>query len=171
MTQREGYKALSFQEPFATLIATGAKTVECRSRKINTPVKDLVVCSSKTPNMFAPIPGLTYGYAIGLVDIVECVPFTRKHLDPAFMSFMPSGTDNAWVLENARLIKPFPVKATASFYYVQEKPEVIPCTPDAYRKFVLPYALKPNADERDFVDALIDAIFNDTEALYDVFDL
>lgn len=36
----------------------GEKTVECRSRFIKTPVKDLLVCSSKTASAFLPFPGI-----------------------------------------------------------------------------------------------------------------
>lgn len=119
--EERGTKALSFQQPWATLIALGEKTVECRSRSIKTSVQDLLVCSSKTARAFYPIPGLAYGYALALVDVVDCVPFCKKHVAPALMEEVPEEQSYAWILENVRPVEPFPVRATASFFYVQEK--------------------------------------------------
>lgn len=138
-------KCLSFQNPYGVCIALGLKSVECRSRKIR-PMKNLVVCASKTANAWCPMPGLPYGYAIGLVDVVDCVPFRRAHLESALMSFMPGEDEYAWVLENPRLIKPFPVKASASFFYVSDIPEVIPATRESYEDFVLPIARHDDPD-------------------------
>ena len=138
MAKHEGMKALGFQEPCASQIVTGAKTVECRSRKINVPVKDLVVCASKTPSHFKAVPGLAYGYAIGLIDVVSCERFRRRDLDAAMMDCMPGYEDMAWRLENPRLIKPFPVHATASFFYVQNEIQLIPSTLDAYMEEIFP---------------------------------
>ena len=99
----EGMRALAFQQPWATLIATGVKRHEFRSWAIKTPVKDLVVCASKTPRDFEPIPGLCYGKAIALVDVVKCA----RSID-----------DNIWWLENPRLIRPFDVHASAAFFSI-----------------------------------------------------
>lgn len=113
------HKALSFQQPWATLIMLGQKTVECRTRNVHTPIENLVVCASKTASQFYPFPGLAYGYAIALVDVADCVPFERKHLKAACMDGMPNTGANAWILENARPIVPFEVHASASFFYVE----------------------------------------------------
>ena len=125
-------KALAFQEPWATLIATGAKVHEFRSREIKTPVKDLVVCASKTARDYKPIPGLCYGKAIALVDVTKCMRTTDGCI---------------WWLENPRLIRPFDVHATASFFYVQDVVEAIPTSEQAYREVVLPHALDGSADD------------------------
>ena len=71
---QQGMKALAFQEPWATFIVTGVKVHEYRSRRIKTPVRDLVVCASKTARVYEPVPGLCYGKAIGLVDVTSCEP-------------------------------------------------------------------------------------------------
>ena len=139
-------KALSFQQPYATLIATGRKTVECRTRNIKTPIKDLVICASKTASAYYPISGLVYGYAIGLVDVIGCEPYKKKHGQAAMMSGMPDKKSNAWLLENARLIRPFPVKATASFFYVEHEIEVIPTTQEAYLKHFADFAVVEDAE-------------------------
>lgn len=125
MANPKGTKALAFQQPWASLIMTGAKTVECRSRNIKTPVRDLLVCASKTASHFLPFPGLAYGYAMALVDVVDCIPFREEHLEGACMEEMPAEGDKAWILENPRPVKPFPVHATASFFYVPDKIELV----------------------------------------------
>lgn len=136
-------KCLSFQEPYASYIATGVKDAEFRSKKVNVPIIDLVVCASKTPKAFLDhIPGLAYGMAIGMVDVVECVD---------------TGQERAWKLENPRLIKPFPVHATAGFFYVADIPEVIPNTPESYREHVLPLCFR---GDREFEDEIIASLFS-----------
>lgn len=167
--QPKGVKCLSFQQPYATMIATGIKTVECRSRKIKTPIKDLVVCASKTAKIFPKMDGLVYGYAIGMVDVVDCVPFTRKHLKAAMMSYMPEGDSNAWILENPRLIVPRPVKATASFFYTDFTPEVIETHFDAYEKYMLPLAYDSGTPE--FTAVMMDCLFNDPAGFWEILDL
>ena len=143
----EGTKALAFQEPWATLIATGVKTHEYRSRDIKTPVKDMVVCASKTPRDYEPIPGLCYGKAIALVDVRS----TREYLGGW-----------VWFLENPRLIRPFEVHASASFFYVQDKIEVIPNDRETYDEIILPHAQQGDPDEASY---FLDACFGDREAL------
>ena len=79
----------------------------------------------KTASAFLPFPGLAYGYAMALVDVVDCIEFKRKHRKPALMDEMPPRGHHKWILENPRPLKPFPVKATASFFYVQDEIELV----------------------------------------------
>lgn len=160
-------KCLSFQQPYATLIALGLKTVECRTRNIKTPIKDLVVCASKTASVYRPIDGFVYGYAIGLVNVVDCVPYKKKHGRAAMMSYMPDEKCNAWVLEDARLIKPFPVKASASFFYVDQVPEVLPTTLQAY----LDYYSDAMCNNDELAIELATMLFETPDELWDIFDL
>lgn len=150
------------------MIAAGVKTVECRSRSIHAPIRDLVICASKTAKIFAPIPGYVYGYAIGLVDVTDCVPFVKKHLKPAMMTGMPEKDSYAYILENARLIEPVPVHASASFFYTDFTPSVIRVNREDYEKFVLPAAFRGDPDEED---SMLDCLFNDPKDLWDVFEL
>ena len=136
-------KCLSFQEPYASYIATGVKDVEFRSKRVNVPIRDLVVCASKTPKAYLDhIPALAYGLAIGMVDVVECID---------------AGPERAWKLENPRMIKPFEVHATAGFFYVADIPEVIPATEEAYREHVLPLCFR---GDRDFEDEMVASLFS-----------
>lgn len=146
-TNHSGAKALAFQEPWATLIATGFKTHEYRSREIKTPVKDLIVCASKTAKLYEPIPGLCYGKAIALVDVTKCMRTTDGYI---------------WWLENPRLIKPFDVHATASFFYVQDEVVVLPNDRETYEEVLLPRAQRGEDDE---IAYFLDACFGDREAL------
>lgn len=163
-------KALAFQEPYATLITLGLKTVECRSKKVKEPIKDLVVCASKTARIFYPIPTLVYGYAIGLVDVVDCVPFTKKHLEQAMMTQMPEKDSYAWILENPRMIKPFEVKASVGFFNTDHSIDVIPTDKDNYRKYFLPLAYSQDKPYLCFVDdeGNIDESIDETEALLEL---
>jgi len=136
-------KCLSFQQPYASYIATGVKTAEFRSKKIKLPIRDLVVCSSKTMTRYpGGIAGLPYGMAIGMVDVVDCVRVKGEY---------------AWKLENARMIKPFAVHATAGFFYVSNIPEIIPSTEEAYREHVLPLCFRGSTAEED---AIIASLFS-----------
>ena len=133
-------KCLSFQEPFASFIVSGVKDAEFRSKKVNAPIRNLVVCASKTPRVNPSIPGLAYGFAIGMVDVVECVGVDGDHV---------------WKLESPRLIKPFEVHATAGFFYVADVPEVIPNNADSYREYVLPHCFRgASGDEEAIIAAL-----------------
>lgn len=166
MSEKKGMKCLSFQQPYAAMIAVGAKTIECRSRRIKTPVKDLVICASKSAKIFYPIPGLVYGYAIGMADIVDCIPFTQKHLKAAIMSEMPEKDCYAYILENPRMIKPQPVKASASFFYTDFTPEIIEPTRKVYEKYVLPLAQTGEADE---IEDTLHMFFEKQKELWDAF--
>lgn len=143
----EGAKALAFQEPWATLIATGVKKHEYRSRAIKTPVKDLVVCASKTARDYEPIPGLCYGKAIALVDVTECLRNVDGYI---------------WWLENPRLIRPFDVHASASFFYVRDEIVTLPNDRETYDELILPHAQPGDPDEAAY---FLDACFGDREAL------
>lgn len=165
-------KALAFQEPYATLITLGYKTAECRTKKVS-PMKDLIVCASKTAKLYYPIPGLVYGYAIGLVDIVDCVPFTEEHLDVAMMSKMPDKESYAWILDNATMIDPFEVKASIGFFNVDQDPKIIKSTRENYINKYLPlaYKLKDPAENEEALDVNLGVLLDYPEYLMESFDL
>lgn len=164
------HKALAFQEPYATLITLGLKTVECRSKRVKEPIKDLIVCASKTARIFYPIPTLVYGYAIGLVDVVDCVPFTKEHLPAAMMSDMPDKESYAWILENARMVKPFEVKASVGFFKVDHSIDVISTGKDSYREYFLPISHSQDEPYLCFEDdeGNIDESIDEVEAMLEL---
>lgn len=143
----EGMRALAFQEPWATLIATGVKKHEYRSWNVRTPIKDLVVCASKTARDYKPIAGLCYGKAIALVDVTKTLLTTAGYV---------------WFLENPRLIRPFDVHASASFFYVRDEVFVLPNGRESYEEFILPHAQEGDPDDASY---FLKACFGDLDAL------
>jgi len=105
-------KALSVRQPYASLIATGTKTIETRSR--NTKYRgSLVICSTAKPTI-----GIT-GMALCIVDLVDVVLMSRKYLTAACLDSV--GFQYGWVLENIREIKSFPVKGNLGIYNIDIK--------------------------------------------------
>ena len=74
-----------------------------------------------------------------MVDVVECVEAYGKH---------------AWKLVNPRLIKPFKVHATASFFYSANIPEVIPNNEESYREFILPHCFRGNQNAENAMQSI-----------------
>ena len=102
-------KALSVRQPWANLIASGAKTIE--TRLWATPYRGpLLIVSSKSPRIYPA------GYALAVADLVDCRPMTRADEDAAMCERYPGAW--SWLLENIRPIKPFPVKGQLGIYEV-----------------------------------------------------
>ena len=104
-------KALSIHPYFALGIFFLEKTVECRSWTTNYR-GDFIVCS--TAKKFKDtIPS----HALCVVTLKDVVPLQRKHLKDALMSDDCSVEGQyAWILDNVRVIKPFPVKGKLSLW-------------------------------------------------------
>ena len=109
---RKTVKALSILPEFAAEIFDGIKTIEWRSWKTDYR-GDLLICASSRK-----IKGCISGYALCMVELVDVVPFTKKHLDGALMDSVPDPAGYAWLLGNVRLIKPFPCKGKLHLYDV-----------------------------------------------------
>lgn len=109
-------KALSIRPDFALMIATGFKTVECRTWKTDYR-GDIVICST-AKKIKDTIPG----HAICVAELKDCCTFTRDHLKAAVMSENDFWEDAfyAWVLGNVRLIEPIPVKGKLSLWNFNE---------------------------------------------------
>ncbi len=106
-------KAISLKQPWANLVASGKKTIE--TRKWSTKYRgDVLIVSSKSPNIKPA------GYALAIVEIVDCRPMTNKDEEAAGCKVYPKAW--SWVLKNLRPITPFPVKGQLSFYDVELPP-------------------------------------------------
>lgn len=103
-------KALTIYPDFAMSIVVGTKTVECRTW--TTDYRGPILITSSAKKIKHTIPG----HALGVVDLVDIVPFKRCHIEPAGMTGMPRGKCYAWILENPRCIKPIPVKGKLSLW-------------------------------------------------------
>lgn len=100
-------KALTVRPFEGMAIMFGDKTVECRSKNISYR-GDVVICTSAL-KLKDTIPA----HALCIVEIVDCVPFTKDHLGAAMMQAVP---DNhyAWILDNVRIIAPIKIKGFLS---------------------------------------------------------
>ena len=103
-------KALSVRQPWASLIASGAKTIEIRSRRTHYrgPV---LICSSARPLGSGPV-----GVAVCVVEVLDCHPLVPEDAIAACHPW--SGGGWAWVLRLVRLVEPFPVRGRLGFYEV-----------------------------------------------------
>ena len=112
-------KAISLKQPWAGLIDQGSKTIE--TRKWRTHYRgDLLICSSQKPaaNM-GPAwyvgNGCFYrASTICLVKLVDCVPMTTEHQEKACCRVYDGAW--AWMLEDIRSVKQFPIKGQLSIY-------------------------------------------------------
>lgn len=112
-------KALSIHPLYACAIATGEKTIECRTWKTDYR-GEIVICSTQK-KYYGTVPGC----ALAVVDLVDVVPFKREHLQDAMMEpkdYQPGLY--AWILDNNRIIKPIPVKGKLSLWNFTKADEI-----------------------------------------------
>ncbi len=101
-------KAISLKQPWANLVASGKKTVETRKWKTNYR-GDLVICSSKKPNIHPA------GYALCIVELYDVKPMIKKDEKKACIKVYPSAY--SWFLRNIRPINPpIPVKGSLGIF-------------------------------------------------------
>lgn len=142
----ETVKALSLLPEWAAAICDGLKTVEWRTWKTDYR-GELLICASSRK-----LKGLISGYALCMVNLVDVVPFTKKHLNGALMDEMPEPVGYAWIIDNVRLIKPFPYKGKLHLYDVDASsvevlsPVNTKEADEEYRKFYKPLLIEAGAD-------------------------
>lgn len=104
-------KAISLHQPWASWIAQGWKTIETRTW----PTQyrgDLLIVSTKKPK-YHDFP---LGQALCIVSVIGCREMTVSDEKAAMCKW--SYPRYAWLLEDIRPIKPFPVKGSQGFYDV-----------------------------------------------------
>ncbi|MCK9568878.1 ASCH domain-containing protein [Candidatus Pacearchaeota archaeon] len=111
-------KALSIQQPWANMIASGQKTIETRTWATSYR-GDLLICSSKTPRIYPA------GAALAIAELVDCRPMTFEDRIAACCRYHDGLF--AWVLANIRKIGAFPVKGKLRLFEV-ELPEGLTTT-------------------------------------------
>jgi hypothetical protein len=107
-------RALSIKQPWANLIAGGAKTIETRTWYTSYRGKMLIV-SSKKPK----IPPA--GYVIAIADLVDCRPMTKNDEQAAMCEIYPRAY--SWVLSNVVKLDPFPLKGTLGLFHIDKQVE------------------------------------------------
>ena len=127
--ERITMKALSIHPYFAMSIAFGIKTVENRTWTTNYR-GDILICST-AKKYKDTIPG----HALCVVTLKDIVPMKKKHLKAAALfddEYNPNSY--AWILENVRFIKPFPVKGKLSLWECDHKIEYLDLCEDEKEK-------------------------------------
>jgi hypothetical protein len=106
-------KALSLRQPWASMIASGAKTIETRvwSTRYRGPI--LICAASADPDRN---PSLPHGVAVCIADVVEVRPMTKDDEPAAGCEVYEKA--KAWVLTNIRPAKPRPVRGKPSLFEV-----------------------------------------------------
>jgi ASCH domain len=103
-------KALSVREPWASLIASGKKTIETRSWRTNYR-GEILICGSARPE------GPSAGMAVCTARIVACCPMTEQDERHACCDIYRGAW--SWFLADIRPLKrPFGVKGRLGFYDV-----------------------------------------------------
>ena len=103
-------KALSVDQPWASLIAWGEKTIEIRkwTMQYRGP---LLIVSTKLPHETFPT-----GQALCVVELVDCRPMTKADEPAACCMIYPGAM--AWVLDRVFRIDPFDVTGRQRIYEV-----------------------------------------------------
>ncbi len=145
-------KALSVQQPFAFEIMSGIKTIEIRSWD-TLHRGELLICSSKKPafpqeemeeieeeygNTFL------YGQALCLVHLSHVRHMEKGDEEKALVEKVDPEA-YAWVLDNARPVVPFPIKAQQGIFQVEDS--LITVSPFRYNESVI---VKNGVLARDF---------------------
>jgi hypothetical protein len=105
-------KALSLCQPFASLVATGKKTIETRVWPTRYRGR-LLICAGlrpwPTPSGYdgPPIDSLPRGVALCTVRVVNCRPMTKDDEAAACCELYPRAW--AWELADVEPVEPFPV--------------------------------------------------------------
>jgi len=107
-------KALSVKQPWANLIASGKKSIETRLWGSEYRGQLLIVSSKRPP--IAPA-----GYALAIVDLIECRPMTLSDEKCALCPVYENAV--AWLFRNIRALEPFAVRGQMGVFDVDIRPE------------------------------------------------
>lgn len=114
-------KAISIHQPFASLIASGEKTIETRRWATKYRGDLLIVSTQKKNKLF---PDLPLGRVLCVVEVVGCRPMEPCDEEAACCKHYVGAY--AWELSNRRRIEPFDVRGQQGFYEVAKNIIYIP---------------------------------------------
>jgi len=105
-------KALMVRQPYATWIINGEKTLEWRSWRTDYR-GPLAICTpqKQSPELIAYLNGkakedgfssadFPLGVALGIVELIDCIPFLPEYLESAKMTHIPAPSGWAWVMKS-----------------------------------------------------------------------
>lgn len=110
-------KCLSIRQPWASLIGSGQKTIELRTRRTHYR-GPLVICASGRPRLGTDYPIGPLGVSICIVELVDCRPAVPDDASAACVA--TSEGEFSWVLRLIRSLSAVPVKGQLSMF---EPPE------------------------------------------------
>lgn len=120
-------RALSLHQPWATLIASGKKTVE--TRRWHTSYRGpLLICAAKRP----AVRGHLTGVALCIARLVECRKMTPADEQSACIAIYPGAW--AWILEDVRRVEPFAVSGRQRLFDVDLAAPGLQFTDDGHAK-------------------------------------
>lgn len=133
-------KAITLHQPWASLVAVGAKKIETRSwpTKYRGP---LAIHSGKAQNVSGGgyvlekaelygivIPEMQYGAVIAIADLVDCIEMTREFIinitSPEWYFGEYQVGRYAWILANIRQIEPVPATGRQGLWNWEPPPGV-----------------------------------------------
>lgn len=104
-------KAISLHQPWASLIASGKKTIETR-RWATSYRGDLLIVSTRKPEY----DDLPLGKALCIVEVYFCRPMVPVDEADACCQWYAGAW--SWLLRNIRPIEPFAVRGLQGFYEI-----------------------------------------------------
>jgi hypothetical protein len=118
-------KTLSVKQPWTSLIADGEKTIEVRTWSTRHRGPLLIAASASPADLICTIDGedhpLPAGRMICTVELLDCRPMTPQDAKAAYCKYWPGAV--AWLLGNARHVKPSPIKGRLNLF--ETPPELI----------------------------------------------
>ena len=107
-------KALSLKQPWANLVACGYKTLETRTWATGYR-GELLICSSASGDIEPT------GRALAVVNLVECREMEEDDAPAAGIRKYPDA--KVFVLEDIRLLRPFPARGSLNIYDLEVSEE------------------------------------------------
>jgi ASCH domain-containing protein len=110
-------KAISIRQPWASLIASGHKTIETRTWP--TPYRgDLLICAARNPAPGCNTTDLPTGVALAIVRLVDSRPMRAEDVGAANRPFDRKLW--SWFLTEVRPIEPFVVRGQLRLFEVDD---------------------------------------------------
>lgn len=113
-------KAISVKQPWASLIALGIKTIECRSWKTNYR-GDLLICSSQSKERITNSSLL--GKSLCVVELLDIEKFSLDFLEKTFLpdELVPKAlTGYAWKIRLKYEVIPINIRGKLNLYQVDD---------------------------------------------------
>lgn len=106
-------KAISIKQPWASLIASGRKTIELRTWQVHYR-GPLIICAGGSPRRGTGFELGPLGVALCVVTLDAIEPASAIHVQAACGDVEPG--EYAWHLSNPRPFEPFPYKGQLNIF-------------------------------------------------------